>query len=116
MTHHAERSALDQLMIFFNRHVYGEKSAERDDGPPAQKQSGDKEHHAGEHKASRMRQRRCRPLFRHINPRRHTHHDDDPHDSQRTPILLRPGAAARAARRRKQQFRDQINHSEQQRD
>src|SRR5882724_10722716 len=67
MTRHAERPALDQLMIFFNRHVYGEKAAERDDGPPAQKQSGDKEHHAGEHKASMMRQCRRRPMFRHIN-------------------------------------------------
>jgi len=36
MTHHTERSSLDQLMIFFNCHVHGEKAAERDDGPPAQ--------------------------------------------------------------------------------
>src|SRR5207247_11013953 len=64
MAHHAERSALDQLMIFFNRHVHGKKATECDDGPPAQKQSSDKEHHAGERKASLMRQCRRRPMFR----------------------------------------------------
>ena len=42
--------------------------------------------------------------------------DYQPHDGQRTPILPRPGAAARAARHRQQQFRDQINQSEQKRD
>src|SRR5437588_1419769 len=105
MTHHAERSALDQFMIFFNRHVHGEKAAECDDGPPAQKQSSDKEHHAGEDKASLMRQCRRRPMFRHINPRRHTHHDYEPHDEQRTAILLHPGATARAARDRQQQLK-----------
>ncbi len=35
-------------MIFFNRHVHGEKAAECDDRPPAQKQSSDKQHDAGE--------------------------------------------------------------------
>src|SRR5213596_1942186 len=90
MAHHTERSALDQLMIFFNSHVHSEKVAECDDGPPAQKQSSDKEHHAGEHKASMMRQGRRRPMFCHINPRRHTHHDYEPHDAQRTPILFVP--------------------------
>ncbi len=104
---------LNQLMIFFNSHVHSEKVAECDDGPSAQKQSGDKEHHAGERKASMMRQCGRRPMFCHINPRRHTHHDYEPHDAQGTPILLRPSAAARAARHRQQQFRDQINQSEQ---
>src|SRR5439155_24680891 len=110
---HAERSALDQLMIFFNRHVHGKKATECDDGPPAQKQSSDKEHHASERKASLMRQCRSRQPFCDINPRRHTHHDYQPHDAQGTAMLLRPGEAARAARHRQQQFRDQINQSEQ---
>jgi len=112
MAHYAERFALDQLVVFFDRHIYGEKPFERDDGLSAQEQFCDKQRHVGERKHLFMRQR-CRwPMSRHVNPRRDTCHDHQPQDAQRVLVLLRLRAAARAVRRRQEQFRDQVNESE----
>src|SRR5262249_22497940 len=44
MTHDTERASLDQLMVLCNCHIHGEKTTKRDDGPPAQDQSRDKQH------------------------------------------------------------------------